>query len=681
VTSQSLSVGAVDQLAEIFSPYVDGPHSILGRETLNRLLAMNGEVETRHFKLWLTSTSVLQKILNAKLHTLTLMTIDEVQHAYQRFVPVPAFSDALDKLEAHGHVILTGIPGAGKTTLAHVLVARYIEHGYTAISLAGSLSELLDVLSHDVDSPQIILYDDFLGESALQITLDGRASSLLERILGQLERRPKLRLVFTTREYILARAREISERFNRLNDGSLLAKSVLSVEKLSRERKARILYNHLYYSRVPKEHIRELVIGRAYEYIIEHRHFNPRLVEEVCKETVVSRMTPSEYVTYIKHSFDNPEKLWEHAFQRQLDDDCRLVCFLLLTLTQSSTVDALKSAFAAVNAANGRNVSDQQFSQALRVLEGTFIQTGRLRDFASTGVTFHNPSVKDYVAAALSSAPIVLSSIVRGVLFLGQLHALGEYQDVNHEFTYRALMKANKEAVISRAYALAEDRLIRPIPIQIEVGHGMRTYSSRASLPERGRQLLDLHVALDEPLSTEHLRVLSQMVVRGDAPTPEILSADHARFALGVHAVEQAGLLSNEELRLMILSRLFELVETQPSACTLDNVVKMLYVFTDDIHLEIPRSVSEAVERFFLGLNSFDFADSGDLTRIMMLVDYCEVAFDIDHRIIVEHLESLASSVPEDIEPGSRRPGPPPVTPKVDDPFDITSAFRSLLPD
>ncbi|MGY6126055.1 nSTAND3 domain-containing NTPase [Paraburkholderia strydomiana] len=681
VTSQSLSVGAVDKLANIFSAYVDGPHSIVGREMLNRLLAEHDEIETRHFKLWLTSTSVLQKILSAKFHTLTFMTIDDVRHAYQRFVAVPALSDALQKLEVHGHVILTGIPGAGKTTLAHVLAAHYMEHGYRAVSLAGSLSELLEVLSHDTEAPQIILYDDFLGESALQVNMDGQASSLLERIIRQLELRPKLRLVFTTREYILAKAREISERFNRMSEGSVLAKAVLSVEKLDRSRKARILYNHLYYSKVPEAHIRQLVEARAYEYIIGHRHFNPRLVEEICKETIVSRMKPKEYIEYVRQSFDNPEKLWDHAFQRQLDEDSRLLCYLLLTLTQSSTADALKSAFVAVNAANGRNVSDQSFLQALRVLEGTFIQTGKLRDHNSTGVTFHNPSVKDYVAAALSRAPIAFSSIVRGAVFLSQLHVLCDYRDVSHEFIYRSIMKRHKSEILVKAYQLSKDKSLRPIPVQIEVGHSMRAYSTRVSLPERGKEIVDLHVALNEPISEDDLRVLTQMVTDGDAPNPEILSADFARFAVALYAAEQARLLPDDELRQTILHRLFEIVESESSACVIDNFVKMMYSLDDDSCPETPRSTSQAVEQFFLSLESYDFDDAGDVSRMMMLADYCDTTFSINHKIVFEHLGGLARSIPEETHTHSERSGPPPELTEADDSFDIPSAFRSLLPE
>ncbi|WP_310074843.1 hypothetical protein [Paraburkholderia graminis] len=66
---------------------------------------------------------------------------------------------------------------------------------------------------------------------------------------------------------------------------------------------------------------------------------------------------------------------------------------------------------------------------------------------------------------------------------------------------------------------------------------------------------------------------------------------------------------------------------------------------------------------------------------LMMLADYCDTTFSINHEIVFEHLGGLARSIPEETHTHSERSGPPPELTEADDSFDIPSAFRSLLPE
>ena len=44
---------------------------LLGREDLNNLLRKHTEVEQKHFKLWLSSTSILERILRSGIYNRT----------------------------------------------------------------------------------------------------------------------------------------------------------------------------------------------------------------------------------------------------------------------------------------------------------------------------------------------------------------------------------------------------------------------------------------------------------------------------------------------------------------------------------------------------------------------------------------------------------------------------------
>ena len=53
-----------DELSAVFAPFVRSPQDILGREDINNLLRKHSLVEIANFKLWLTSTDVLQRVLH-----------------------------------------------------------------------------------------------------------------------------------------------------------------------------------------------------------------------------------------------------------------------------------------------------------------------------------------------------------------------------------------------------------------------------------------------------------------------------------------------------------------------------------------------------------------------------------------------------------------------------------------
>ena len=117
---------------------------------------------------------------------------------------------------------------------------------------------------------QIFFFDDFLGK----VALDARALSLKDSDLSRFIRRvwstPNARFIMTTRAYIFEEARRVSEY---LGDRRLdIVKYVLDVGVYTRRIKARILYNHLYVSKVSTQHIRNLLASKSLPRIIDHKN-------------------------------------------------------------------------------------------------------------------------------------------------------------------------------------------------------------------------------------------------------------------------------------------------------------------------------------------------------------------------------------------------------------------------
>jgi hypothetical protein len=63
VTSLPLSHRNKEDIKTILNPYILSTDDILGKEDLNNGLRANPEIEEAHFKLWLSSTTVLKRIL------------------------------------------------------------------------------------------------------------------------------------------------------------------------------------------------------------------------------------------------------------------------------------------------------------------------------------------------------------------------------------------------------------------------------------------------------------------------------------------------------------------------------------------------------------------------------------------------------------------------------------------
>ena len=147
-------------------------------------------------------------------------------------------------LGQYNYCIISGIPGIGKTTLAQVLTTWFMDQGYELIAARENVQEAID--SFHADKKQVIYFDDFLGRSSLGEALGKNEDEGILCLLKAARESLNKRVIFTTREYILEQARE---NFEKLSGKELeIAKCILDLESYTRAHRARILYNHVYFS-------------------------------------------------------------------------------------------------------------------------------------------------------------------------------------------------------------------------------------------------------------------------------------------------------------------------------------------------------------------------------------------------------------------------------------------------
>ena len=111
VTSLPLTPANKSELAEILAPYCCGVDDIYGASDLNALLRQHPSVETTHYKLWLTSTPVLDRILHRGASVWNAFTREQIERKMCLYVQNQSYGSALKILDEFHYCVISGIPG------------------------------------------------------------------------------------------------------------------------------------------------------------------------------------------------------------------------------------------------------------------------------------------------------------------------------------------------------------------------------------------------------------------------------------------------------------------------------------------------------------------------------------------------------------------------------------------
>ena len=76
-TSVGLTPGNKDEIQSLFGENILNTEDILGKDDLNNLLGLHPEIEKQYYKLWLSSTSVLERIMKKKRLTSKTLCLTE----------------------------------------------------------------------------------------------------------------------------------------------------------------------------------------------------------------------------------------------------------------------------------------------------------------------------------------------------------------------------------------------------------------------------------------------------------------------------------------------------------------------------------------------------------------------------------------------------------------------------
>lgn len=423
VTSQPLTALRKTRLAEDLSPWIVGDSDVIGANDLESLLDRHPDVERRQVKLWLTGGTQLAALLRAGTIHRSQSLLEDIQRSLPSYVRGQAFDEARPRLRDQRVLVIAGAPGIGKTTLARILMADAVLDGYEPIEVSHDIEEGWELL--DDSTKQIFLYDDFLGRTALAERFAKNEDRRLLDFMDRASRRSSTLFVLTTREYILRQAGMLYERIGHSDVSD--RRYLLELPSYTRVDRARILANHAFHSPTLTDVAkRALVVDDAYERIIDHSNYNPRIIEWITG--MGGRMLgPGEladYVAFAVDVLDHPELIWRHAFEHEIDDYGRTLLLVLASMARPTEIEHVEAAFDALCRQRGLTLRAQAFRRTLSALDDSLVRTrhGSGGTFEATGILVapHNASIADFVGDYVRASPGDADELAEAALFFEQ---------------------------------------------------------------------------------------------------------------------------------------------------------------------------------------------------------------------------------------------------------------------
>ncbi len=444
VTSVPLSPANKESIVRIIGSDFLQSADVVGADDLNNLLGQYPDVEGRHYKLWLASRGVLDRVINNAALTRSEFKARQVYEQAKRYVISDAYPQALKMLGDERVVIIAGAPGVGKTTLADLILYSHLEQGYQAVLIQRDVDE-----GESLFQPgrrQIFYFDDFMGATFAGEHAGGPGANdrALVNFIAMVRATPDARLVLTTREHVYAQALGRSERLRHagLND----VRVVLGMPSYNAMQRARILYNHLYFSDLPDAYRDQLLRDDFYLRIVKHEKFNPRLIEWLSSYRRLKHVPVERYRGFIDNLLRDPSEIWRHAYEQEITEPGRSVLLAIHSLGGKCGGSVLERAFGGLHAyrAIRYNFSTRpdDLRTGIREVINSFI-----KPWGAHGFEVIDPSVLDLLNAVSRSAPDNAADMIAGA---------ASFDQVEQVWT---LAKANQGGAIIAALGREAERI------------------------------------------------------------------------------------------------------------------------------------------------------------------------------------------------------------------------------
>lgn len=425
VTSLDLSVGQKDELKKILTPFVKSTNDIIGQNDLNDYISEFKEIEKKYYKLWLSSTTILQTILNNAIESRTKYFLSQLDQKIKYYVVTNKIDEANEILKREKILLITGQPGIGKTSLAEIILFERAKDGFKIYKVE-NIKEAEDVISPDDKEPQIFYFDDFLGANYSEILNSHKTETQLTNFVERIINTPNKYIILTTRTVILNYA---TEKYEKISHSSINNRHFeLKLTDYTKYEKALILYNHFYHKNVNKELYDVILYEKFYLEIINHKNYTPRIIEFITDSTKIKNFTENQYHQFILNNLNNPKEIWRYSFNNQIEhlDKCLLLTLFSFgnELNETLLQNAFEMRLKFEKTQHNQIIGINQFNNSIKILLNGFI-TSLLYNYDKSQNRYYkfiNPSLADFLINYLAESFSERKSIISSITFLEQLN-------------------------------------------------------------------------------------------------------------------------------------------------------------------------------------------------------------------------------------------------------------------
>ena len=403
--SKELSPKNKSDIYDMFSDYMETTANIITLTEISDYLDEpdNADILHKHFKLWIESTNILKDIFTNDICIDSETLLCDIEELVHIFVKTTAYDCAISCLNSNNVLMIIGNPGVGKTITSKMLVLHFATLGFKVryTTDGADLASLKKALSQSPSVKEVILLDDCFGQAYFNMkeTQENELLSLIKYV----KMKPNKMLIMNSRVTIYQEATIRTPNLINSIDKKEYKVYVLDLTGITVIEKAKIFYNHLFFSELPQLYCEDIKKDKKYIKIVKHDNYNPRIIEFVTNKRQYETFDSSKYSEFIFQCLNNPEQIWKNEYERRLNKTDRILLNTLYSITNTIvSIDVVKKCYMhRISNIQGVDSSINYFEQSLNRLNNSMIKIVDANNKQMLSVV--NPSVNDFLAAHLEN--------------------------------------------------------------------------------------------------------------------------------------------------------------------------------------------------------------------------------------------------------------------------------------
>lgn len=460
VTSCGLTQPNKEAIKAAMQPFILSTADILGKDDINGLLQEYSDVYRKNHALWLHGIEQLNVYLQYAHNIRMGAELQRIHEESTYYISTPFENVIHQQLESDNACLITGEPGMGKSTIAGQVALQWLLNNPTA-ELAWindrNFDQALQLIR--TNEKQILVLDDFLGATFLDTQgLLAFAKDWQALLLHAQRNQGQLKLIFTTRDYILEQALSLlDEGYSQINR---LCKKTITIENNSAKFRVDLLTNLIKNSNLDYQQLEILVNPKNYWPLLKAKTFTPRLYTTLIER--LEDLPPEEVEQAIQQSARGQNQLWQSIFNR-LSQPAQTLMYLMAVAGQYADALLLKAAYNTLyQQIFGTIAPLNSFDQALIELEPVFITTET--HLNKIWCNPRNPSVIDFLHQSIKENTPLINALISSL------------QSLNWGLQYFAISKNSNNPIALKA-AQHEPFLIKLVELlSEESSQVMQTY-------------------------------------------------------------------------------------------------------------------------------------------------------------------------------------------------------------